>query len=390
MKTRRTTLRYFIWRLVMKKSPPHSLLNTWAVAVMCFLASTAQAADQPVKFTVPNSQIQALGIQTTPLQSQTDPVKAIFPALVVVPPEAEQVVSSPVAGLVAQLLVQQNQVVLSGAPLVRIASPELGQMQLQLLQATARATLARQAAQREQQLFDEGIIPQRRVQEAQAGLQEAEAALNQAKAALRLSGMSAATIERIAASGKPQDSITLAATQDGIVTEIAVKSGQRVEAATALLHMAQTESLWLDIQLPVSEIANWQAGTKITVQGRDVTARILSVSPTVSSGSQTVVLRAAVEGKTSQVRPGEFVSVELPVAATQGAWDVPLSAVAHDGDQAYLFVRTSDGFEARQVKVVVSAGQRVRVQGPLKAGEQIAVSGVVALKGAWLDAKGGK
>ena len=383
-------MRYFIWRLVMKKRTPRFPLTAWTVAVVCFLASTAQAADQPVKFTVPSSQIQALGIQTTPLQSQTDPVKAIFPALVVVPPEAEQVVSSPVAGLVAQLLVQQNQVVRSGAPLVRIASPELGQMQLQLLQATARATLARQAAQREQQLFGEGIIPQRRVQEAQAGLQEAEAALNQARATLRLSGMSAATIERIGASGKPQDSITLAATQDGIVTEIVVKSGQRVEAATALLHVAQTESLWLDIQLPVSEIANWQAGTKITVQGRDVTARILSVSPTVSSVSQTVVLRAAVEGKTSQVRPGEFVSVELPVAATQGAWDVPLSAVAHDGDQAYLFVRTSDGFEARQVKVVVSAGQRVRVQGPLKAGEQIAVSGVVALKGAWLDAKGGK
>jgi len=64
----------------------------------------------------------------------------------------------------------------------------------------------------------------------------------------------------------------------------------------------------------------------------------------VSSGSQTVVLRAAVEGKTGLVRPGEFVTVELPIvttqAATQDSWDVPLSAVAHDGKQAYGFVRT--------------------------------------------------
>ena len=371
----------------MKKTPPRIPLSAWAVATLCILASTAQAADQSVRFAVPNSQIQALGIQIVPLQSQAGAVKASFPAQVVVPPTAEQVVSSPVAGLVAQLLVQQNQVVRSGDPLVRLVSPELGQLQLQLLQATARATLTRQATRREQALFDEGIIPQRRVQEAQAGLKEAEAALNQAKAALRLSGMSSATIERIADSGKPQDSITLAATQVGVVTEIAVKSGQRVEAATALLHVAQTDSLWLDIQLPVSENANWPAGTKVKVQGRDVTARILSTSPSVSSSSQTVVLRAAVEGRTGQVRPGEFVTVELPVAATQGSWDVPLPAVAHDGNQAYVFVRTSDGFEARPVKVVVSTGQRVRVQGALKAGEQIAVSGVVALKGAWLDAK---
>ena len=360
------------------------------VVVFCGLTPTVRAADRPAKFAVPASQIQALGIQTAALQSQTDSVMTSFPAQVVIPPKAEQVISSPVAGLVVQLLVQQNQVVRSGASLVRIASPEFGQLQLQLLQATARATLARQAAQREQALFDEGIIPQRRVQEAQAGLKEAEAALNQAKAALRLSGMPAATIERIAASGKPQDSIALAATQAGIVTEIAVKPGQRVEAATALLRVAQTDSLWLDIQLPVSENANWPAGTMVKVQGRDITARIMSASSTVSSSSQTVVLRAAVESKTGQIRPGEFVTVELPVAATQGSWDVPLSAVAHDGNQAYVFVRTPDGFEARPVKVVVSTGQRVRVQGPLKAGEQIAVGGVVALKGAWLDAKESK
>jgi cobalt-zinc-cadmium efflux system membrane fusion protein len=68
----------------------------------------------------------------------------------------------------------------------------------------------------------------------------------------------------------------------------------------------------------------------------------------------------------------------------------PCPAVVHDGEQAYLLVRTADGFEARPVKVVVSAGQRVRVQGPLKEGEQIAISGVVALKGAWLDAKESK
>ncbi|MHB9087570.1 MAG: efflux RND transporter periplasmic adaptor subunit, partial [Thiobacillus sp.] len=157
---------------------------------------------------------------------------------------------------------------------------------------------------------------------------------------------------------------------------------------------AQIDSLWLDIQLPVSESTNWQAGAMVKVQGRDVRARILSTSPTVSSGSQTVVLRAAVEGKTGLVRPGEFVTVELPIvttqAATQDSWDVPLSAVAHDGKQAYVFVRTPAGFEARPVKVTASAGQRVRVQGPVKAGELIAVSGVVALKGAWLDAKESK
>ena len=374
----------------MNKKIPRFHVYACAIAVLCAFTSPAQAADRPARFVVPNVQIEALGITTVPLQSQAGSVRASFPAQVVIPPNAEQVISSPVAGLVSQLLVQQNQVVRSGAPLVRIASPEFGQLQLQLLQASSRATLAQQAAQREQQLFDEGIIPQRRVQEAQAGLKEAEAALKQAKAALRLTGMSSETIAEIAASGNPQDSMTLVSTQAGIVTEIKVKAGQRVDSASPLLHVVQTDELWLEIQVPVAESASWQPGTRLKVQGRDIVARILSASPTVSAGSQTVVLRAVIKGKTGQVRPGEFLTVELPVKAAAEGWDLPLSAVAHDGNQAYVFVRTADGFEARPVTVAASAGQLVRVQGPIKAGEQIAVSGVVALKGAWLDGEGDK
>lgn len=362
-----------------------------AIVALCTFALSAQAADRPAKFAVASAQVQALGIQTAPLQSQqAESVRITYPAQVMIPPNAEQVVSSPVTGLVLQLLVQQNQMVRAGAPLARIASPELGQQQLQLLQASARATLAKQTAQREQSLFGEGLIAQRRVQEAQAALQEATATLTQAKTALRLSGMPMATIDKVAASGNPQDSLVLTATQAGVVTEIKAKPGQRVDSATPLLHLAQTGTLWLEIQVPVAESASWAPGTKLKVQGREMTALMLSSSAMVASGSQTVAMHAVIQGKAGQVRPGELLTVEMPVAAATGAWDLPLSAVAHEGNQAYVFVRTAEGFEARPVKVSASAGQRIRVQGPVKAGEQVAVSGVVALKGAWLNEKESK
>lgn len=361
-----------------------------AAAALCVFTLSAQAQSRSAMFVVANAQVQALGIQTAPLQSQAESVRTSFPAQVVIPPNAEQVISSPVTGLISQLLVQPNQMVRVGTPLVRIASPELGQLQLQLLQSNTRATLARQTAKREQDLFDEGLIAQRRVQEAQAALQEAEATLKQSKTALRLSGMSMSVIDKVAASGNPQDSLVLAATQAGVVTEIKAKPGQRVDPTTPLIHLAQTGTLWLEIQVPAAESASWATGTKLKVQGRDITAQIMSSSATVASGSQMVVMRALVQGNAGQVRPGELLTAELPVAASAGAWGLPLSSVAHDGNQAYVFVRTPDGFEARPVKVSASSGQRIHVQGPLKAGEEVAVSGVVALKGAWLNDKGSK
>ena len=106
------------------------------------------------------------------------------------------------AGLATALFVEPHQVVARGAPLVRIASAELGALQLQLLQSTSRLTLARRALQREQALFREGIIAERRVFEAQAAFSDADAARRQAGAALRLAGMAPATIARVAATGK--------------------------------------------------------------------------------------------------------------------------------------------------------------------------------------------
>ncbi len=369
----------------MKQIPmTQALLST----AFCALALSAAAADRPAKFAVADAQLRALGIRTESLQVGGETVRASFPAQVMVPPNAEQVISSPVSGLITQVLVQQNDSVKTGAPLLRIASPELGQLQLQLLQAHSRATLARQTAQREKQLLDEGIIPERRVQEAQAALSEHEASLKQAKAALRLSGMPVAVINQVIASGDPQDGLTLVAASAGVITEIEAKNGQRVNGADALIHIARTDKLWLDIQIPASNDANWQPGTAVKVQGREITGQVLSSSAMVASGSQTVVMRAELDGKLGELRPGEFVTVNLPVKATSGGWDLPLVAVAHDGALAVVFVRTLDGFEAQPVTVSASAGQRVRVQGALKAGDAVAVSGVVALKGAWLNEGG--
>lgn len=358
-------------------------------ALLALASSHLTAAERAASFPVTAQQMKALDIRTDVLRPGAEPVVLNLPAQAAVPPEREQIVSAPLAGLVLELLVQPNQPVKPGTPLLRLASPELGTLQLQLMQAASRAALARQSAQRERALFDEGIIAERRVQESRAALADSEAALRHVRAALRLAGMPAAAIDRVAASGRPEDGLTITATRAGIVTGIEVKPGQRVEPAAALLHLAQTDRMVLEIQAPAADAAAWRIGGKLALHGRTGHASITSISPVVAAGSQTVAIRATLDAA-AQVRAGEFVTVQLPLAATAGSWDVPLAAVMHQGGQAYVFARHAAGFEARPVTLVASAGQRVRIQGPLKAGDRIAVSGVVALKGSWLGEKGGE
>lgn len=356
----------------------------WCGAVQ----AVVQAKGQEV--TLQAGQVQALGVQFMTLPGGAQALTVSYPAQVLVPPQQELVLTSPVTGLVTQVLVQSGQQVQAGAPLLRLQSPDLGQMQMQYLQAASRARLAGETARREGALFGEGIIPARRVAEARAAREEADAALAQAASALRLAGIGSAELRELARTGRLQDGITLRASRAGAVLALEARIGQRVAPADPLLRLADLRRLWLGIEVPLEVSAYWQAGTEVTVQGQaqSLKARILRVAPQGNMASQSLLVTAELPGGAS-LRPGTFVQVALP-GTEQSGWNLPLTAVIREGSAAYVFVRNARGFAVRPIHIVAASAQEVRVQGDLHAGDQVAVAGVVALKGAWQESRGGQ
>ena len=389
-------MRLFLTRCALGRATPALVLSALMAASL-----SAHAADE---FAVTPAQMQGLGITLQRLDKPADIQGQAYPARVVLPPSQEQVVSAPLPGLVDRVLVSENDTVKSGQPLLRLISPELSELQLKLLEATSKSRLSEKTAQRERLLFAEGIIPERRVQEADGAVEGDRARVQQAEAALRLAGVDAASIRKIAAGGTLQDGLTVHAKTAGTVMSLDAKVGQRVAQADALMRLADTHQLWLDIQLPAdrrSQVAI--KGGQITVVGRDAMAMPMSLGLMVSD-SQTVTLRAQVTKGVTLLRPGEYVQVQVPFAtsatsatlaplASTGSasqsWPVPVASVVRQGDKAYVFVRTPKGFLAQQVTVLNSAGASVQVQGPLKPGQDIAVTSVIALKAAWLGKSGG-
>lgn len=356
------------------------------------LLAPAWAAEPNAEFAVSAAQMKTLGITLLKLEQPAAIAGMAYAAKVMLPPGQEQVVSAPVAGVVDQLLVGEQQAVKAGQPLLRLNSPQFGEMQLKLMEASNRARLAQKTLQREKSLLGEGIIPERRVQEAEAAAQDAVARQRQAESALRLAGIDAASIQRIAIGGSLQDGVVVRARAAGVVLGIDIKPGQRVQEADALLRLASLQTLWLDIAVPADrQPAALVKDTKtaaIEIVGRDAAAMPLSVSAMVSD-SQTVTLRARVTRGADRLRPGEVVQARVPFAANAAGWALPLQAVARQDDQAYVFVRSDKGFVARPVSVVSSAGNAVQVTGELKPGQEVATASVIALKAAWQGKSGG-
>ena len=359
---------------------PALLAASWAG-----LASAGAPVPAP-EFAVAPAQLQALGVGLQKLAATAPAVGAPAPARVTLPAALDTLVSAPVDGVVTQVLVNAQDAVRAGQPLLRLASPALGEMQLRLMEAGSRLQLARQTLERERRLFDEGIVPERRVQEAQAAQRSAEAALRQAEAALRLAGLGDAALQRVAAGGRLDDGLTLAARSAGWVTALDVRPGQRVREADVLVRLANPREVWLEVQLPVGAVV--APGEAVAVAGRDVTAQAQALGPLVSEG-QTQTLRARVTRGAALLRPGEVVQVSVARAGGAG-WALPQAAVVHHEVQAYVFARSARGFTAVPVRVGGGAAGVVQVSGDLKAGQEVAVRAVVALKSAWLGHGGGE
>ena len=370
-----------------RRSLARRFLNVVAFATS-LVALSAQGADE---FAVTAAQMQSLGVKTQKLAAPGPIEGPAYPARVVLPPKQEYVLSAPLPGVVDQLLVAPNDAVKAGQPLLRLVSPELGDLQLRLMEASTKGKLVQQTLQRERMLAAEGIVPARRVQEAEAAAASNAAELRQAEASLRLAGMDAGSIRSVAGGGALQDALVLRARTAGTVAEVLVRTGQRVPSAEALVRIADTTRLWLDIQVPVARQAQLPAkGVVIAIVGRDAAATPASRGGRVGD-DQTLTLRAEVTRGVKLLRVGEFVQVRVPFAAgASGAagFAVPIAALARDGDKAHVFVRTTKGFTAKPVTVLASAGDAVQVSGELVAGQEIATSSVIALRAAW-QGKGG-
>jgi multidrug efflux pump subunit AcrA (membrane-fusion protein) len=360
--------------------------RAWLLALVLLAGLSRPVGAQPAaEFAVSPAQMQSLGVTLQKL-AQPSPIRGLaYPARVVLPPSREQVVSAPVDGVVDRLLVSGQEAVKAGQPLLRLVSPDYGDLQLRLMEAAGKARLSQKTLAREQQLFAEGIIPERRVQEAELAERSDSARLRQAETEMRLAGADTATIRRVAEGGKVDDGVLVRARSAGLVVAVDVTPGQRVKEADALVRLADLRELWLEVQVPSDRRAD--DGGEITVVGREVAATPLSVGAVVSE-SQTVTLRARVTRGAERLRPGEVVQAQVPFDRAAG-WALPLQAVTRQDDKAYVFVRSAKGFVATPVTVVASAGASVQVTGALRAGQEVATSSVIALKSAWLGKGGG-
>ena len=180
------------------------------------------------------------------------------------------------------------------------------------------------------------------------------------------------------------------APSDGIVSRSLVNTGALVSATETLLAtITQPEKLRVTFSVSETDIKNTTVTTdnKVRIRLNDsdmVEAKLDYVSPILSSTSATLNLRATLP-ETAELRPGQYVHVQLETKVLDNVCRVPQSAVLQKADGTYL-VYLFDNGRARAVERsarLSSAPGRIAdwiVLSGLKAGDQVIIDQIQRLR----------
>jgi RND family efflux transporter MFP subunit len=344
------------------------------IPVAAILASALAAAPALAADVLPLTAAQKknLGITTVAATTAAASPSLTYAARVTLPPASVRLVAAAGAALVTQLHVQAGDAVKRGAPVVTLSMPGLADAQNALTQARLKSQLAAANAARDEQLFREGLIAEARLRATQSEAQAARAQLSAAQAALGMLGTG-----RVSAG-----TITLVAPIAGVVVDSPAEPGQRVDAGTPLVKVADLSGLALEIPLSTAQARQVSVGQSVAVEDSAASGRVTALLPQLSA-SQNVLARASLVDPQKLLRPGQSVRVALAGAPAAQGLVVPASALVRKADRAYVFVETAKGFTPTAVQVIRQNASQAEVTG-VAPGSRVAARGVAALKAQWL------
>lgn len=175
---------------------------------------------------------------------------------------------------------------------------------------------------------------------------------------------------------------------DGTIISKDVVLMERVGPESQILGIADLSSVWVaadvyEEQLPLLQ----QLGNNsIRIRSgawpdRTFEAQIFYAGDLVNEASRTLSMRAVADNTHGLLKPGMFVTIELPTTSTEPVTQVPTAAVQEHEGQTFVFLHSGDDrFERREVVVGRRSGDFVEVTSGLQPGEQVVTGGGFALK----------
>lgn len=296
--------------------------------------------------------------------------------------DREARVSSPVSGTVRSAPVQIGSKVSVGDVLATIESAQLSDASARYLSAQARLALAQSVFSREKSLWDKKISAEQDFLAAQAVLAESRIEAQSALQSLMSLGLSEKSARNLKA-GSHLAQFSLRAPISGTLLSKELTIGETVDSEKPLMRVADLSVLWIDLAIPVSELASVQVGQSVWVRnksGQETQGSVVFVQPELDPASRSGSVRVQIDNALGVWRSGEFVDASIQTGKPQQLISVPTSSILMIENVPSVFIEEKDGLTPRAVVLGRRNGAQQAVLSGLKEGERFATGNVFVLK----------
>lgn len=278
-----------------------------------------------------------------------------------------------------------------GDTLAILESVELGRIKASYLAARARAESRQAEYNRDQQLAEQQIISEAHLLETRAVFLETQAELDALRAELRLYGLNEAEIDAISTdSDLPLSHYRLVSPLAGVIQRRDLVLGQNLAANQTPVHIVNTDSLWLYIDVFEQDLSNMAAGQPVSFNARGLGQRVFHgntnwISRELDETSRTLRVRAVLENPDQNLRAGMFGTAQIITESATRLPLVPVNAIQNIGEgEQVVFVpgHESGAYLAQHVTTGDEAGGMVEIQSGIAIGDTVVVSGAFDLMSA--------
>ena len=177
---------------------------------------------------------------------------------------------------------------------------------------------------------------------------------------------------------------TLKAPIDGVITRKNVATGQVLELTQMMFEVADLNTVWAEMSIPIKDLGLVKAGQKVTVRAaafeQNTAGTITYIAPLVAEQSRTAVARVVLTNEKSNWLVGLPVNIDLVADEVNVPLAVSLEAIQSLQYGDVVFGRYGDNFEARPVELGRRDSKYVEVLSGLNDGEQYAAGNSFVVK----------
>jgi membrane fusion protein (multidrug efflux system) len=296
-------------------------------------------------------------------------------------------IAAEVEGRITGIAVEEGGAVDKGAVVLEIDPArrklDVNAARARLAQSRANLLKEKHQAERIRKLSSQSVASEQQLEEAETALLLASSSVEADRAALGVEQRALADA-------------SVSAPFAGLVAQRSVQLGEFVQVGTPLFEIVAMHPLEVVFSLPELDTQLVEMGQRVEIEvgsfrERSFDGVVTFVSPIIDPATRTLRIKAEIANTDGALRPGLFARVSLGLNQRDDVLMLPVSAIMRRADGASVFrLVAGDRVERVRVETGVQEGERVEVQGELRAGDVIVHRGHAGLvEGALVAVRGG-